>query len=627
MSPVFAVPLLIMAALGGGAALLRVTQADRRLRPAERMTWSFTLGFGLLGWLPFFMAPAGAFTSTGFTILCLILSPGTLLLVPAVAQLTKFKPSPAFLGLSVLLSMTAAAGVMAALSPMADADTLAYHYPLARMALEQGQPAFIPRAVDGAVPQLIQMTYAVAMALGGETSCNWWLLISSWMAGATLYATARRWLAPTPALLLLLLFQSVPAVLYGAVTGQIEVRMAMMTLVMAVATAEAVAGSVAMAVTAGLVAGFLIGCKYTALLVVAAAGLVLLMFTRRPVLLLAFAGAALAFGWPWYAWMWTHTGDPVFPMLWGLVDFRPETHWSPAQNLAFKSFAASEHQMPENLWTILTYPFRATFAPLPVFEAGRTGFGPAGMILLPFAVLGTWHHRTRLAGNPLTVMVAIAALAYLAWMLIGPSQRVRHLLPLLPLALLALAVASQRAAATGGWRIAAPLLLGVTVTLALQSAGQAVNAIKYARYLMGPESTDSFLNRNVPGWPIAQWANNHLTADDRLMLFPENRVLAYHLRVDSLLVHPFFQGVVDVRPNVDDPDRLWRQMRAAGVTHVAVANALSPPLQSLAAQGCLKPVQEFQLRQLASRTLPGLSAVSYATTVWALDGHCWPSPP
>lgn len=608
--------LLMLAALGAGAGLLRLAGILRCLRPAEQVTWAAVLGIGLIGWTAFLLPWVHGFNTTGFTVLTAVLLPGLALLRPALRELSRFRPGGAFLGLAALALLAALAGLAVALAPMADADTLAYHFALPKWALEQGAPVFIPRAVDGAVPQLLHLTFAAAMALGDvQHSPGLWAWATALLLPALAYATLRRWLSPALALAGALALATLPAMVYGAVSGQVEMRMALFVLVMAVAVAEAArSGRAGFAVIAGLAAGCVAGCKFTGVLMVAAAGLTLMALAPRRVLLpILFGLAALAAGWEWYWWMWRHTGDPVFPMLWGHVPYVAGFPWSDSQQAAFKTFAANELALPHSLWTALSYPFQATFAPLPAFESGRTGLGPLGVVLLPFALGGAWLERRRLAASPLAALALMALLSYGLWMALGPSQRVRHLLPVAPLALLPLGVAAWRLAQARTWA-RAPLLAGLAAALALQLAGQGLFALNPLRHLLSGESTDSYLSRNVPGYPVLLWANQNLGAGDRLLLLPGDRALAFGLTVPHLLAHPLFQAEVRL------DEHLIEDMRRAGITHVVATPG--PPFAALVARGCLVPVREFQLVQNQSRTLPGLGTAPYVEIAYRLAPDC-----
>ena len=616
MIAVLAVVLLCLAALGGGAIVLRLSSLLDKLRPAEALSWSAVLGMGLIGWAAFLLPAIGGFNRGGFLGLALVLAAGVPLLRHPARLALGWRPD---WRLAALALVPAAVGIATALTPMADADTLAYHYALPWQALAAGGPVFIPRAVDGAVPQLIQMTFAAAMALGGgELAANLWALATSWMLAALAYATLRRWLPSSWSLAGALCLLTIPALVYGGVSGQVEIRLASLTLVLAMAAALALKdGDWRWALVAGLAGGFLAGGKYTALLPVAMAGGVLLAAGRkRPALALAFAFAGLAAGWEWYVWIWRHSGDPLFPMLWGLVPYRPGFPWNDAQQAAFREFSSSEIALARSWWTVLDYPVIATFSPLPQFEGGRTGFGPLGFVLLPFALIGAWRQRGRLAASPLAVPAVIAVASYVLWMWLGPSQRVRHLLPLVPLALIPLAVAASR---SGPWR--RPLAAGIAAVLAIQCAGMVVYGMKSFRHLASGESADAFLERNVLGWPLLRWANATLGPGERLLLPANNRMLDYRLTIPHLVTHARFSAEIEVRDDATAA-RLWRQMKAAGITLAAVELPAWTPFAQLIERGCLTPVREFSYPEWQSRTLPGLGAITRREAVYRLAPDC-----
>jgi hypothetical protein len=609
--------LVLLAALGGGAGLLRLAGILGSLRPAEQVTWSATLGLGLIGWIAFLLPFVHGFNASGFAALTAVLLPGLALLRPAACALSRFRPNRRFLGVAAVALLCVLAGLTVALAPMADADTLAYHFALPKWALEQSAPVFVPRAADGAVPQLLHMTFAAIMALGGlERAPNLWAWTTGLLLPALAYSSLRRWLTPAMALAGALALATLPAAVYGAVSGQVEVRMALFVLVMVLGVAEAArTGRAGFAVIAGFAAGFVAGCKFTGLLLVAAAGLTLVALApRRPLLPVLFGIAALAAGGQWYGWMWAHSGDPFFPLLWGHVPYAAGFPWNDAQQVAFKSFAANELALPRSAWTMLAYPFQATFAPLPAFESGRTGLGPLGFVLLPFAVGGAYAARHRLAASPLAAMALTAVLAYGLWMTLGPSQRVRHLLPVAPLALLPLGVAACRLAQARQWA-RAPLAAGLAATLALQLAGPGVFALAPLRHLVSGEDANSYLVRNVPGYPVLLWANQSLGAGDRLLLLPGDRALAFGLEVPHLLAHPLFQAQVRL------DGHLMADLRAAAITHVVATPGL-PAIDALVARGCLAPVREFQLVQIQSRTLRGLGAQPYGETAYRVAPDC-----
>ena len=56
--------LQVLSCLGLGASLLRALGVSAEMRGDELLAWGFALGFGLLGWILFFVGVAGLFMET-----------------------------------------------------------------------------------------------------------------------------------------------------------------------------------------------------------------------------------------------------------------------------------------------------------------------------------------------------------------------------------------------------------------------------------------------------------------------------------------------------------------------------------------------------------------------------------
>ena len=218
------------------------------------------------------------------------------------------------------------------------------------------------------------MTTLAALGLGGERAMMLWCMVAGWTPVLLTYVLARRHLDVTWSLAAAAAVMSVPAMVYGAVSGQVEGRLAALVVVAALALAESrKSRGLGSAALAGLAVGLAVATKYPALFLGLIGGAVLLAQQRRWAKLAVFGGVSIAAGCQWYGWNWWNTGDPVFPMLFGLVPYRDGVPWDAAIALHFKTvWAASDAPVPRSLWQFLSYPFEATLAPHPAWEAGRT---------------------------------------------------------------------------------------------------------------------------------------------------------------------------------------------------------------------------------------------------------------
>lgn len=616
---VVVVALLLLACLGwGGLTLTALRILPTIDRPGLRLALAFAVGHGVLGWLMFPLGVAGLLSPAVLVALLLLPLPG---LWPLVRRWLPTEPLTRLeLALLAVLAASLASSIVQGLAPPSDADSLAYHFALPKLFLETGAITFVPRAVDGAVPLLVQMTYLIALGLGGETAMTLWSALSSWGTPALMAALALPHLGRAWTLAATLALVTMPAYVYGASGGQIETKVAMDVLVAAWAVARAVTGGgIRFAVLGGIGAGLFMASKYTGLLLVAAAGLPLLIAPARslPAWLgrgLVYGLSAMLTGGQWYGWNWMHTGDPIFPLMFQTLGLPDGPYWNLRHDQVFhQGFYGAELERPRTLWWALLYPFEVTLAPAARYEAGRTGLGPLFLLLLPFALTGAWCRRERLRTSPLLVHAAIALAFYLLFFLTGSSQRVRHLLPIVPLAVPVMLTAAL-AAGTLGSGLIRPLAAALLATITLQGAGAALFAKNFVQHLATGESRTAFLARTVPFAEPVEWINATLTRADTLYF--DLRQLAYLIEVPSVMGHSVDFALVESDPGSIDPTTFVRQLRRLGITHVlaagfdrhnlAVANPEDPQsmrMAPLVVMGCLTQMAELQGRQIPSRTL------------------------
>lgn len=628
--------MLVLGTLGWGRLALRALSLKERLRPAEVPFFAFAAGFGIVGWLAFFPAMTGTFHAPVLAVLVGAGLPGLMghwgwgaaarWEWRAVARWEwRAVALPA-----LVIAVVAAGDLVEALSPPVDADSLAYHFAYARQLVDSGHLVFVPRAVDGVTPLLTQTVHGIALALGGERVLTLWCMVSGWVAAAMAGAVARRWLSAGWSLTVVALVMSMPMVLNSAGSGQVETRLAAFALAAAVTAVDSRrGGGWGMVVLSGALCGFLVASKYTGLLYGFTLGLVLLFGRGGFGRAWWFGLALLLCGCQWYLWNWWQVGDPVFPMLWGHVPYHPGSGWSDAQDRYFRTaFAAAEQILPKTVFWWLAYPVRALVEANPVFESGRTGFGPYFVLVAPFALAGGFLHRRRLAGSPLLLFLVIAFVFYSLWFWLGVSQRVRHFVLVVPLVVLVVTVAAERATRAGYGR--APLLAAVAFTLVFQMAAQVVFVHGHVQRLLRGESRDAFYADNVNGYEAVRWINANLPAGNRVL--HDHREFNYLLDVAYFQANREFEGRIETRPDMVDVERFWRQVRANGITHVMrsyvpgqSSDGLSHMVGALKELGCVTVVGSGGMGpRIVSRSLRLVNPVQEEWEVAAVGGASCP---
>lgn len=614
LQSLFAVAVLGAGCVGYGGLLLSVFDTRRHIEGrAERLTFSFVLGFGFVGWLLYFPGVLGFFDSAIFWIVGFV---GVALFfyrrafygggdVPSAYSVLE-------IALLTVLAIVLGFDLLEGMSPPSDADTLAYHFALPRDFVVNGEISFVARAVSGAIPMLVHMTYAATVATGGELALTLWVMLTGWATGFLLYAVARRSLSRSWALALLIIFLTTPAVLYGGGGGQVEIRCAGFTLASAVLVAASLRhNSYGLLSLAGICAGYFIGAKFFGLAFAAAAGLFVLCRAdglRRGAI---FGAAAVLVGFQWYLWNWIHTGDPVFPILTNALQFPDSAFWTQDFGAYFTALMIrTELPLDRSLTNWLLYPIYATFNLVEALEGGRTGFGIVIALLLPVSIAGLL--RRDLRRSDFTIPLLIAFIFFTVWFFSATTQRTRHLLPVYPLVLLGfypVAVILARQIT-----LARALAVGLGAVITVQLAGQAVFSYNYAKHILSSETRAQFLARNVPGAESADWINHNLPPGAKIAF--TNRQLAYLIERPAFTMHPHIQVVIDARESTGDDAQFIRQVRSQDITHLLLlahrhivdevsseTSAFAEMIGRLNASGCLVRQVTIDTTEFSSRTL------------------------
>ena len=597
----------------------------------ERSALAFAIGFGVLGWVFFWLGTANAFSASMAWTVCLVLSLGLALL-----RLPSSKPATERpLGwleriLLALLVIAFFADGLEALAPPVEADTLAYHFDLPRRFVEAGKLFFVPRALDGAIPLLVQQTYTAALLLSGgeELALTLWTFLSGWGATVLLFALARRWLDLSWALAVALLFQTLPAMLYGAGSGSIEARMAMFVLIAVVGLCEfRKSGSMATIVLIGLGAGFYAASKYTGLLFVAAAGLTLLMFSGRAWLRNGLLCAAVVFfiGGQWYGWNGLHTGDPVFPILFDALGLPGGPYWDADYAADMKAYLAARHQQISWWERWLAYPVVATLHPASAMEAGRVGLGPFFLMIAPFSLFGVWLFRDRVRQSLLFPGAVCLAIFYVLWLKFGGIPKVRHLLPVLPVLLLLLSVSARRACEIRpGFSRPAGAAFMLAIVLNFTALGFFVRP--FARYAFSDQTRAAFLAQQINGYEAVEWLNRQ---SDVGKVVAMNRHYLYYIEPPAFFAFPRFQKIFETRAGSVHAASFFWQLSENGITHILTDRPVSSSrgeasvdtaLDVLAAADCLDPIRQFDAPWHTSRTLPSRMKNQLSLEVWRVKG-------
>lgn len=626
LAPIF----LVFACLGAGTLLLTPFRVLAGRSGLEIMGLAFASGFGVLGWIFFWLGTLGLYTQEITWVVCAILAAGVALLFkerPSTSPPVSFTVFESLLLAAIAIAV--AADFLEALAPPVEADTLAYHFQLPKQFIEEGRLLFVPRALDGAIPLLVQMTYVAVLLLsdGNETALTLWAFLSGWAPGLLLFVYSRRWLARHWSLALVLLFHTLPALLYSSGSGQVEPRLVMFTMIAAFGCIEIKDNSCMRAVLLiALGAGFFAASKYTGLLFVAAAGLTILTFSGRRWLQngLVFSLIVIFVGSQWYGWNAYQSGDPIFPVLFTTLGLEDSSFWDADYAAHMKEYMSVRNDQISWWQRWLSYPVVATLFPAAAMEAGRVGLGPYFLMVAPFALTGVWHHRAKVASSTLAPAALMAGLFYILWLGFGSIPKVRHLIPILPIVLVCLVAASNKAVQVQLW-LRHPLGLAMILALAINAGVVGFFMRPYVTHALNGFDKEAFLTANVNGYPAVSWLNQQEGIGKVLLTY---RAFQFYVQTDSFFAYPGVQKQIEVRAGRVEPGRFWRQLKIQRITHILTDRPTSMSLgpasadsaiTALANAGCLEHLKEIQVPWKKSRTLALLGTRQQWFDFWQLN--------
>ncbi len=469
---------------------------------------------------------------------------------------------------ALVVAVTGVLTVLTAITPSPFYDQLHYHLAFPFQWLRHGHIEVYPREAYSYFPASIGLLYTYALAAlgaGAAQAVHWWMGAIA-VAGVAALATALRgpragwWaaalLAATPSVMLLATWAAADlAILAFAIAALLMLQLA--------GRDARLAASPGWWILVGVLAGLAAGCKYLAVLTVAAPVAVAVAVVplpagglrRLPRILLAGAGGALSLG-PWLMRNLVATGNPVYPFLATVFP-------AAGANRGITNVAEVAGRIPGIGWSrpsLAEITSLTTFSP--VGDAGA--IGPAYLALLPVAAWAVWRGRRSFA--------AVLALAWLGAMLgwvAGPPTG-RYLLPAVALLAVLAGAGVQRLLGITP-KGARSWLAGALAAVLAWSALGGTTSIELARLActLGRGNGDDIMTRYASYWPAVRVVDRELPADAKVLLVGESRTM--YLERDVVVDDPFVTPLlVTLAESAPSAVAIAAELRRQGITHVLV---------------------------------------------------------
>jgi hypothetical protein len=438
--------------------------------------------------------------------------------------------------LFILIAVPVLLALIGSLAPPTAKDTLLYHFALPKAFIAQHSNAFVEGNIASYLSLGAEMHNVWAMLLGGLINArvaeaaagavNWLLfplLLAAVFGWARELNVSRRL-----SLIAVLIVAAIPTAYHEASSAYVDLELALYVML-------AVYGltrwwrtlGIGWLILAAIFLGAALSIKLTTVFIFAAAALVIIFRAREAkenssdvgrIIGLGFAALILAgvIASPWYLRTWAATGSPVFPFYMSLWEGKA-AGWDVERSNLFQEMNSRYGGERKTAVDYVISPWNLSVNAQPEIARNFDGvLGVAFLIGLPILIFGLW--KLDLPAE-VKICVAVAAIAFLFWLF--SSQQLRYLLPIAPLLAISIMAAAEKIdSATRR-----------VLKIALITSGVAGILVSFAwfcqraplRFVLGVESRDAFLTRNLDYYPYYAWLNAESPADSRVWLLNMRR--------------------------------------------------------------------------------------------------------
>ena len=434
--------------------------------------------------------------------------------------------------------------VLIALTPPIQSDGMRYHLGAPQEFLKAGRILYLPSNAFSNFPFLPEMHYLVALGVGTPEAGQLMHLVCMFAVATALAGMIIRFVEPlapeTPRWALravpFFIVLGMPASFITATWPFVDHAVALFFVLTLLALLRAMeTGRRGDFVLLGAMAAGAIGCKYTAVVWLAALTLVAAWnyfafappakrcerrsFNARYFLIAFLAIAALSA--PWFLKNLAFTGNPVYPLAHGIFD---GGEWS-AESARFLAERMGDKGEPATLINIIP-TLRRVVVEWPDYEGHYLGPLWPALLTLAFAglLLTHWNHGAR--SRPLWLIAMSAAMAYLMWYFTYQSNRMIILVVLLIAPLVAAFLASAWSGSRRAGQAALLLLILASAYGALWSAQYTLaRAVPPAApYLAGAMSKAEYLTRALSYHRGFEWLNDKVKPEEQVLFVGEHRI-------------------------------------------------------------------------------------------------------
>jgi dolichyl-phosphate-mannose-protein mannosyltransferase len=436
--------------------------------------------------------------------------------------------------LIVLIAVPVVLAFIGALAPPTAKDTLLYHFALPKAFIAQHSNAFVEGNIASYLALGAEMHNVWAMLLGGlvdQRAAEAAAGAVNWLVFPLLLAAVCGWarelnFSRRSSLIAVLMVAAVPSAYHVASSAYIDLELTLY-LMLAVygLTRWWRSQENGWLILSAIFLGASLSIKLTTLFIFAAFALVIVFRAREAkengagrIIALGFGSLVLAalIASPWYLRTWKATGSPLFPFYMSIWK-GGAPGWDVDRSNLFQTMNSNYGGKDKSAVDYLISPWNISVTAQP--EESRSFDGVIGVAFLaglPLLVFALWKLEMP---AEIKICAGVAGIMFLFWLF--SSQQLRYLLPILPLLSIAILYSAEKVSET---------LRNVTL-ISLAAASVAAMLVSFAwfaqraplRVVLGGETRDSFLTRNIDYYPYYALLNAEAPTDAKVWLINMRR--------------------------------------------------------------------------------------------------------
>ncbi|MBX3288970.1 MAG: glycosyltransferase family 39 protein [Acidobacteria bacterium] len=487
--------------------------------------------------------------------------------------------------LLILIAIPVLLSFIASLAPPTAKDTLLYHFSVPKQFIAQGGNAVIEGNIASYLALGTEMHVVWAMLLGNIVSeraaeaaagATVWLFFPLLLAAifgiARETGISRRW-----ALMAVLMAATVPTAYHVAASAYIDVALALYVLL---ATYSLTRWWKTLdknwLILMAIFLGAALSAKLTTLFVMAAFALVILFRVRKAqesepdrigkIAAFGFGAFLLAgvIASPWYLRTWAETGSPIFPFYMSIWEGKAPG-WDVDRSNLFQMMNSQYGGANKNALDYLLAPWNISVTAQPEIAANFDGvLGVAFLIGLPLLIFALWKLELSVEAK---IFSGVALVMFLFWLF--SSQQLRYLLPILPLLAITIAAAVESMSDRRDvLNKSAKFAIGFAAIACIAASSAWFLQKAPLRVVLGGETPDAYLIRNIDYYPYYQWLNTETPTDAKVWLINMRRD-SYHL--DRPYFSDYLFEDVTLRKWIwesNSADELREKAKAAGFNYI-----------------------------------------------------------